>query len=486
MPSGLTRRSLLASSVGAALARAGASGKPKNILIVMTDQHRPAALGVNGDPYARTPNLDALAHSGVRFRSAYCTNPVCVPSRMSLLTGLYTHRHGSVDNTRPLPFAIPTMAHVFNRAGYMTGLIGKMHFVDAQTHGFDYRLDFNDWAQYLGPKFKLYADELGRANSGSGLPQIDDLWRDFGDPWIGARELDGRESSVHVGRVSKLAERDHFESFVARESIRFLRDHGRQQPFLLVTSFLKPHDPHTPAERFARMFRPEDMKLPASWLASVPHKATPEMRDPANARIRMAMYYACLAQMDDCAGQVMNELNNLGLAEDTIVLYTSDHGEMLGEHGLWTKMVFYEPSVGVPLLMRVPGLTRPGGVSSTPVSQVQLMATLADLCGVPAPPNLDGASLRADLTAPERTRDATVFAEFNLGKPGAMYMIRQGEWKLNLYANHPPELFNLKDDPGELRNLAPLADSAAVRRRLGAALYAWHRPSEAGFPKEIE
>ncbi|MCX6624602.1 MAG: sulfatase-like hydrolase/transferase [Acidobacteria bacterium] len=449
----------LASSF-AGLVRGQTPQRPKNVLIVMTDQHRPQALGVNGDPYARTPNLDSLARSGVRFRSAYCTNPVCVPSRMSLLTGLYTHHHGTVDNTRPLPFAVPTMAHAFNRSGYMTGLIGKMHFVDAQTHGFDYRLDFNDWAQYLGPKFKVYADELGRANSGSGVPQIDDLWKDSGDPWMGAREVDGRESSVHVGRVSKLPERDHFESFVARESIRFLRNHGRRQPFLLITSFLKP-----PAGRCARVCRPEDMRLPASWVEGVRHNATPEMRDPNNARIRMAMYYACLAQMDDCAGQVLNELNNLGLADDTIVLYTSDHGEMLGEHGLWTKMVFYEPSVGVPLLVRAPGVTRPGGVSSTPVSQVQILPTLSELCGV---------------------RETTVFAEFNLGKPNAMYMIRRGDFKLNLYAGRQPELFNLKQDPGEIRNIVALPESQAIRRTLGRALYAWHRPPEAGFPEEIQ
>ena len=121
-----------------------------------------------------------------------------VPSRASLLTGLYTHHHGAYNNGTPWAFEKQTLAHHFHRAGYMTGLIGKMHFVDAQTHGFDYRLDFNDWYQYLGPKTKLYAEELSRANSGSGMPQIDDLWKDAGDPWKGARELDDREGFVHA------------------------------------------------------------------------------------------------------------------------------------------------------------------------------------------------------------------------------------------------------------------------------------------------
>src|SRR5687767_10256690 len=206
------------------------SARPKNILWLMTDQHRPGALGIDGSRVAKTPWLDELARSGVRFDNAYCTNPVCVPSRASLLTGLYTHNHRAWNNGTPWPFDIKTIAHCLGRAGYMSALIGKMHFVDAQTHGFDYRLDFNDWYQYLGPKAKLYAEELSRANSGSGMPQIDDLWRDAGDPWRGVRELDDRQGFVHVGRISKLAETDHFDSFVARESVRFLKNHGKK-PF---------------------------------------------------------------------------------------------------------------------------------------------------------------------------------------------------------------------------------------------------------------
>src|SRR5881296_1161641 len=192
----LTRRELIhAGAAGAVTPRrvtAQAAAQPKNILFLLSDQHRPRAMGIDGDLVARTPHLDALARSGVRFEQAYCANPVCTPSRASLLTGLYTHNHRTWSNATPWPFENKTMAHYFGRSGYMTALIGKMHFVDAQTHGFDYRLDFNDWYQYLGPKTKLYAEELSRRNSGSGLPQIDDLWRDFDDPWVGVRELDDR------------------------------------------------------------------------------------------------------------------------------------------------------------------------------------------------------------------------------------------------------------------------------------------------------
>src|SRR5437867_3127395 len=326
----LTRRSLLGGLGLAALPLPAlpqtSNGRPKNVLLLMSDQHKPHALGIDGDPVARTPNLDALARSGARFDSAYCSNPVCVPSRASLLTGLYTHNHGAYNTGVPWPFDKKTIAHQLGRAGYMTSLIGKMHFVDGQTHGFDYRLDFNDWYQYLGPKTKLYADELSRPNSGSGLPQIDDLWRDYGDPWKDARTLDDRQGPVDVGRVSRIPEPDQFESFVARESIRFLRQHGKRQPFFLISSFLKPHDPFMPTERFARMFPAADMKLPATWgkvdLNSVPkeiadsirnNRPTPELSNAEQAKRRIALYYANLAQMDECVGKVLQTLLELDL-----------------------------------------------------------------------------------------------------------------------------------------------------------------------------
>src|ERR1700727_1019301 len=167
----------------------------------MTDQHTPRAMGVGGDRVAKTPHLDNLARSGVRFEHAYCADPICVPSRASLLTGLYPHNHQAYDNTRRWPFE---------------------------------------------PKTKLRAEEIVDPNSGSGLPQIDDLWRDHGDPWTGEIETDNRQGLVAVGKISPLAEEDHFESFVARESIRFLKNHGKQQPFFLISSFLKPHDPFMP------------------------------------------------------------------------------------------------------------------------------------------------------------------------------------------------------------------------------------------------
>jgi len=471
-------------------ARAQGSGRPQNVLLLMSDQHRRDCLGIEGDRFARTPNLDSLARSGVRFASAYCSNPVCTPSRASLLTGLYTHNHQAWNNTTPWPFEHKTLAHYFGHAGYMTALIGKMHFVDAQTHGFDYRLDFNDWYQYLGPKTKLYADELSRANSGSGMPQIDDLWRDEGDPWKGVRTLDSRKGAVAVGRASEIPERDHFDNFVARETVRFLKTHGKRQPFFAICSCLKPHDPFMPARRFASMFRAEDMQLPPTWgkvdLAQVPNEVgdairvngpTPELSDPAQAKERIAMYHANLAQLDEALGQVLTALRELDLEKDTIVLYTSDHGEMLGDHGLWQKFQFYEGSCGVPLIVRAPGVTRAGSTCPMPVSLVQVLPTLAGLCGV-SMPQLDAPSLVPQLRDVSAVRGLPVFSEFNLQTQRAKYMLRRNNFKYTFRVNDMPELYDMIRDPDEMTNLALKPEYRERVEQMKQELFAWYTPPE--------
>ncbi len=180
--------------------------------------------------------------------------------------------------------------------------------------------------------------------------------------------------------------------------------------------------------------------------------------------------------MDDCVGRVLTALRDLDLEKDTIVLYTADHGEMLGEHGLWQKFVFYESSVGVPLVVRAPQITEPGARSKTPVSLVQTLSTLLELCGLPAVAGLDGTSFAPDLREPARTRDTTVFAEYNLRNPRAKYMIRRGGYKYNYYVNDMPELYNLREDPKEMRNLALESAAAAKVAEMKAQLFAWHKP----------
>lgn len=471
-----------------------------NVLLLMSDQHKRSCMGVAGDAVASTPNLDRLARESVRFTNAYCTNPVCAPSRASMLTGLYTHNllHGELkgrgDNSIPYSPKHKTVAHHFSRADYLTALIGKMHFVDAQTHGFNYQLEFNDWYQALGPKVTLYEDEVGHPDSGAGLPQIESLWQGK-DPWKGHRQLDNRQGAVAVGRPSVMEEPDHFESFVARESIHFLENYTQDEPFFLVSSFLKPHEPFMPAQRFAEMFPPEQMKPSPTWgkadLQQLPERvrrsielchATPELglsrKDIAEVRKRIAYYYGNLAQTDDCVGQILSALTRLGLDRNTIVLYTSDHGEMLSDLGLWDKFQFYEGSCGVPLTVRMPGGTP--GVCNTPVSLISLSATLTDLCGVPSPGPSDGKSFADLVRHPDsNASNGPVFAEYSLGNDNAKYMIRDGDYKYTYWVHDMPELYDLRSDPQEMHNLANQPKYRATVARLQKRLFEWHRPQEA-------
>lgn len=466
-----------------------ATRKRPNVVLIMSDQHKRSCIGAGGDPVAKTPNLDALARQSVLFSNAYCNNPVCAASRASMLTGLYSHHLEAQNNSKSYSPRHRTMAHHFNSAGYMTGLIGKMHFVDAQTHGFEYRLDFNDWMQYLGPKTQIYADQLGKPNSGAGLPQIENLW-EGGDPWAGHRNRDVAHGPSAAGRVSLFAEQDHFESFVARESVRFLKNFGTTgQPFFLISSFLKPHDPFMPAQRFADMFRVEDMRLPHSWgkadTSKMPQTVakiinanlhTSKLSDPAEARKHIAFYYANLAQMDDCVGRVLSALTELELENDTIVCYTSDHGEMLGELGLWQKFQFYEGSCGVPLMFRIPG--HQAGTCETPVTLVSLSATLTELAGVEQVAPNDGISLVPSITSPQSRKDfGPVFAEYGLTGPQPKAMIRTGQWKYTYWLRDSSELYDLKSDPEELRNLAEDPQHASIAHELRDQLLRWNHPA---------
>jgi choline-sulfatase len=190
------------------------------------------------------------------------------------------------------------------------------------------------------------------------------------------------------------------------------------------------------------------------------------------------MYYANLAQMDDALGQVLKALRDLDLDKDTIVLYLSDHGEMLGDLGLWQKFEFYEGSCGVPLIVRAPGVTTAGSKCDMPVSLVHVLPTLAELCGVPIP-RLDGTSLVSQLRDPSLVHDEPVYSEYNLRTPAAKYMLRRGDFKYTFRANDIPELYDLKDDPRELTNLAAQPAYKDRVDRMKSELFVWYKPPEA-------
>ena len=483
----ITRKEFLATAGGGLAAPAfslqtSRRPRPKNVLVLLSDQHHPRAMSCLGDQSVRTPNLDALVATSTRFQSAYCSNPVCGPSRASILTGLYTHHHGVFHNDIPWPCTISTVGHQFSRAGYLTATIGKAHFADGQTHGFDYKLDFNEWYQYLGPKTHLYAEEFPKANGGCGLPEVFSLW-ETGDPWKEQRLPASDEFHV-TGRPSPIDEPDHFDTWVARESVRFLKSYGGKQPLFLVSSFLKPHAPFNPPPGFLDPRWKETMQLPHTYGKMNPDAvpryirdrlaiADATLHDSEKCKLRLAMYNACVGHMDHCVGEVMRGLEAAGILDDTIVVYTADHGEMRGEHGLWDKFVFYEASAGVPFLMRVPGVTKAGAVCKAPVSQVALVPTLLDLCGLPAPARLDEPSLTPFLRDPSWQQERPVYSEFTIGGKVEKYLIRSGDWKYSHYTGDTPELYNLREDPDEMNNLATSAPHRDTANRFDKELLAW-------------
>ncbi|HUX86205.1 MAG TPA: sulfatase-like hydrolase/transferase, partial [Chloroflexota bacterium] len=417
--------------------------RPLNILWLTSDQHSSHALGCYGNGVVQTPNLDRLAAEGLCFDQHFCSYPVCVPARFTMMTGLYAHHHGAVNNNTPLPLRVRTVAHHFGQAGYVTAWVGKMHPVDGQTHGFDYYMDMGAYFDYLGPKTGVFTYGMGAEDSGCGSPWIT-CFRQPGEgrsAWV-PPGLPRHNDTLEVREL--LREEDHFESFVARETIRVLETY-RDEPFFVVASFLKPHNPFSPPAEYAAMYRPEDMPLPA-WspeqLAQLPSQVrnrqypnagTPE--GDAWLRRFIAAYYGNVSHMDACAGRILDAVDRLGLAESTLVVYTTDHGEMLGEHGLRGKFCFFDGSARLPLIARWPGQIPAGRRSNALVDQVDFAPTFLDLANIPSAPRsqaFDGQSFAPVLAEPSRPGKSFAFGEYDLPhRP--FYMRRDERWKYICY-----------------------------------------------------
>jgi len=468
--------------------------RPLNVLWLMSDQHSARALGCYGNRTVQTPHLDALAAGGMRFDRAYSAYPVCVPARFTMLTGRYPHHTGCTSNVTPLPLRERTVAHHFGQAGYATAFLGKLHPVDGQTHGFDYYMDFGHYYDYLGPKTAAFTAGMGAEDSGCGSPWIT-IFRQPGElrsPWVDPASPPHNDT---LAVRDLLPEEDHFESFVARETIRFLETY-RDEPLFVVASFLKPHNPFAPPAEFAARYRAEDMPLPprtgdgAALPAQIRSRTAPHAGTPAGddwARRFLAAYYGNVSHMDACAGRILDALERLGLAENTLVLYTTDHGEMAYEHGLRGKFNFFEGSARIPLLARLPGRVPAGSASDALVDQADFVPTLLDVCGLPAARAsrpVDGASFAPALADPGHPGKAFAFGEFSLNTPRPFYMRRGPRWKYVLYTGGAPAeaLYDMVDDPGETRNLAADPANGPVREAERAALLAYLRAQGAPVP----
>ena len=418
--------------------------RPPNILLVMADQLVPFLTGAYGHRVVQTPALDRLAAEGIRFDAAYTPYPLCAPARAALVTGRYASRLGCYDNAAILPADEPTVAHYLTNAGYDTVLSGKMHFVGPdQLHGFHRRLTTDvfpatmDWVPTM--------DEEGRFVRGGHA-------RSYVPPEVGVRSWT---------KFLSYDEETHFRA------LEFLRERDRlapDEPFFLVVSYHHPHDPFHPTQELWDLYDGAEIDVPSvpdevevsamdAWANEAHETDSVDLADPEAMIALRRAYYALVTYVDRKLGELLEVA-----PEDTAVLFTSDHGDMLGERRMVQKRCFYEWSVRVPLVLRLPGGERAGTSVPVPVSLLDVAPTLLDLAGVDERLALDGRSLLDP--DPERA----VLAEYHVEKVRApCFMARRGTRKLIHVHGHGEQLFDLAADPGEWENLGAREDAGDLR-----------------------
>ena len=425
-----------------------------NILLIMSDQHNPYVMGCAGDEVVRTPNLDGLASRGVRFENCYCPSPLCVPSRMSFMSAR-TPSHNQVwTNQCSLSSNAPTFAHSLGAAGYEVVLGGRMHFVGPdQRHGFEQRIGGQISPTYVGSRNRAIPAELF-PGAGQSRPAV---------------EISG------PGRQGYQA----YDEVVTEACVDFLLNKaGADRPFCLVAGFVLPHCPFIcPEEEWDyyidRVTLPE---IPAGYFDSL-HPAMQLWRrnrgiaDVSEDSIRRARagYYGLVTHIDRLIGELLEAVEETGLAEDTIIIYTSDHGEMAGDHGLWWKSNFYEGSASVPLIASWPGRIPEGARPSHVTNLMDLGPTMIDLAGAEPLPDVDGRSLAPVLRGEDCDWTDETFSEhYPSGGVPPTRMIRSGPWKLVHFEGYRPQLFNVEEDPGEWIDLAESPEHSDIREELHA------------------
>jgi len=421
----------------------------KNILYIMADQLAAPLLKMyNKNSQIKTPNLDKLAEKSVVFDSAYCNSPLCAPSRMAMITGQLPSKIGSYDNASSISSDVPTYAHYLRSAGYETALAGKMHFIGDQLHGYENRLTAD-----------IYPGDYGWAVN-------------WDEPGARLEWYHNSSSILQAGTCVRSNQLDYDEE-VMYKSKQYLYDHVRQgpnaRPFALTVSLTHPHDPYCIEEKYWDMYEDVDIDLPevrinkedqdphSKRLLDVCDLADYEFTDEQIKKARRA-YYGAVSYVDDCIGQLLEVLDKCKLTDDTIIMFSGDHGDMLGERNLWYKMSYFEASVRVPLLISHPQTYAPHHVPHN-VSTLDILPTLVDLINSKLIPGLpmDGVSMMPHLKG--LTGNDTVFAEYmGEGTIAPLVMIRRGPWKYIRCPADPPQLFNLARDPKELINLSTSTD----------------------------
>jgi len=455
---------VLGLSACAAPLLARAQGSPPNVVFIITDDQQQASMGAYGNTILKTPNMDRIATGGIRFNEAFTATSLCAPSRASYFTGLYPHAHGITTNgdgpqfyNGPgLPRSKPTFWRVLGEAGYYTGFTGKWHL--------------------------------------KGRPEAVDEYVIF--PWQGEYQ-----DPDMIANGARIRMRGHADDAVGDISLEFLKHRPRHRPFCLLISFKSPHRTWQPAERFKDALKDVAIPLPRTleeklegkpqavraaemaladmpdYQDRVPRSLPPSERRKRNLELMFKDYYRVLMSVDENVGRVLDALDRDGLARDTLVIYVSDNGFFLGEHGLYDKRLMYEPSIRVPMVMRYPGKIAPGTVNTRQlVLNVDIFPTVLQLAGVPVPAGLHGRSL-VPLFSRARVpwRDAILYSyeEYPAGHCVRKHRgVRTERYKLIHFWEQPEEweLYDLAKDPDETRNLVREGALASTFTALKARL----------------
>lgn len=424
------------------------TNQPKNILLILTDQQRWDTIGAAGHPFMKTPNLDRLVREGTRFDAAYSPCPVCVPARASLLYGRDPLSTGCLENEYAMPddAAHESLMTRLSRAGYRTQGIGKMHFTPDPhaLRGFDARLTQEEMV--------LDASK-------------DDYLRYLKENGCGyALEPHGvRGEAYYVPQLSPVPPQHHPTQWIGDRSVEWLEKEGAgSQPFFLFTSFIHPHPPFAPPTPWHKLYRAPDMPLPKmpddadallTWTNRWQnrYKGRDSGRDIGLHRLIKAFYWASVSFIDHQVGRLLDTLERLRITDDTLIVFTSDHGEFLGDYNCFGKRSFMDSAARIPLLCRLSERFEAGAVCAAPASLLDVLPTVLGCAGEDAG-EVDGCDL-AELAAGRNPRDV-VFGHYRFAEQG-MYMAVTSRWKYIWSARDGKELlFDRLKDPDELRNRA--------------------------------
>ncbi len=437
--------------------------KPTNILVLMSDEHNIKSLGCYGHPRVKTPNIDALAARGTRFRNAYCNSPVCIPARASFATGKYIHEMGYWDNADPYEGSVPSWHHRLREGGHRVDSIGKLHF-----RGVD---DDNGFSNEIVPMHVV-----------DGIGDLLGLIRE---------DLPVRGGSWKMAKLAGSGESDYirYDLDITRRAVDWLETEAPKSgdtPWALFVTWVCPHFPLTAPPEFYDLYPVSGIDLPKQYDEGdrPRHPYVEDYRNSFNYddhfdldKVKMAVagYYGLCSFMDSNVGRVLKALSDLGHTDDTRVMYTSDHGDNLGSRGLWGKSTMYEEAAKVPMILSGPDIPA-GRVLDTEVTHIDCFPTFLEWAGA-GPSDGDmaerqGVSLTeiANGTVPERT----ILSEYHgMGSTTGAFMIRHGKYKYVHYVKYPPQLFDLELDPEEMVDIAGdpanrgvLADCEARLRRL--------------------